>query len=431
MNNNELITRLLKQEVVPAMGCTEPAAVALATAYAANNIDEPIELITLSVSPSILKNGMGVGIPNTGLVGIDIAAALGALVAEPKKQLEILADLTDDTIEEAKLLLDRVHTQMDAEQEKVYIKAFVKSANQSSAATIRWRHNWLYEMEVDGKIILKQEMNEEAVAHLIDANQFALKDYYDYATSVSYEELLTLDLGEKINRRIAEYGLSEASGMGVGKTILQNIKDGLLGDDFHHYAMALTAAATDARMSGTNLPVIANTGSGNQGLSITLPIIAAAEKLSLSHEKLVRALALGHLVSVHIKNKIGLLSSLCGCLSASAGAACGIVLLLGGDFAKIESAIKNMIGNTTGMVCDGAKEGCSLKVATTTSAAVQAALLANMGRTISPNDGIVTDDVDETINNLAQIVNTGMQHADSTILDIMINKKNIKEANNV
>ncbi|HQB98262.1 MAG TPA: L-serine ammonia-lyase, iron-sulfur-dependent, subunit alpha, partial [Candidatus Cloacimonadota bacterium] len=230
--------------------------------------------------------------------------------------------------------------------------------------------------------------------------------------------------------RIAEYGLSENLGMSVGKMILGQIEEGLLGDDIHHFAMALTAAATDARMSGCSLPVISNTGSGNQGLSITLPIIAAAEKLKRSHETLVRALTLGHLVSVHMKYKVGLLSCLCGCLSAASGAACGIVLLLGGDYRKVEYAIKNMVGNTAGMVCDGAKEGCSLKVATNTSAAVQAALLAHMGKCISSNDGIITDNIDETIENLAEFVNSGMQNADSTILNIMINKKINREATN-
>lgn len=431
MQKFEKIIALIKHEVVPAMGCTEPAAVALAAAYAANQVEGEIEKIELFVSPSILKNGMGVGIPNTGLVGLDIAAALGAIVAEPEKELEILGDLDESQLAQGKALMDKITTKMEASSEKVYIKAIVKSKSQSATATIRCRHNFLYQLEVDGKTIFQQEIKQDENCHVAGAEEFRLKDYFEFANGVAYEELLKLDLGEKINRRISEFGLSEDSGMGVGKTILQNIKDGILGDDIHNYATALTAAATDARMSGCNLPVISNSGSGNQGLSITLPIIAASEKLGSSHEKLVRALALGHLVSIHIKNKTGLLSSICGCLSASAGAACGIVLLLGGDFQKMEYAIKNMIGNTTGMLCDGAKEGCSLKVATTTSAAVQAALLANMGRSISPNDGIVTDDLDETIDNLAKIVKTGMQNTDSTILNIMINKKNNKEANDV
>lgn len=417
------IVELLKQEVVPAMGCTEPAAVALCTAYAAARLKGEVKKIEVFVSSNILKNGMGVGIPNTGLIGLEIAAALGAVVAKPEKQLEILADLSPKQLQIAKDILPMVDIKIAATEEKVYVKAVLEDDQHIAKAIIQWRHSWLYRLELDGNILIEQYLGQENAPQLIDPSLFSLKDYYAFANEISYEELLKLDLGEKINRRIAEFGLTESLGMSVGKTILQNIRDGLLGDDIHHYAMALTAAATDARMSGCNLPVISNSGSGNQGLSITLPIIAAAEKLKSSHEILVRSLALGHLVSVHMKHKIGTLSSLCGCISASAGAACGIVMLLGGTYQQMEYAIKNMIGNTAGMVCDGAKEGCSLKVATNTSAAVQAALLAHMGRCISSNDGIITDDIDETIDNLSRFVNTGMQHADNTILDIMINKK--------
>ncbi|OQC71250.1 MAG: Serine dehydratase alpha chain [Candidatus Cloacimonetes bacterium ADurb.Bin003] len=249
-----------------------------------------------------------------------------------------------------------------------------------------------------------------------------MKDYYDFCRDTDIDKLELIDLGLILNRRIADFGLSNKSGINVGKMIMEQINSGLLGDDIHHYAMALTAAATDARMSGCNLPVISNSGSGNQGLAITLPIIAVAEKLGSNQEELIRALAMGHLVSVHIKQKIGILSCICGCLSASAGAASGIVMLLKGTYPQIEYAIKNMIADTAGMVCDGAKEGCSLKVATTTSAAVQAALLAKTGICVSSNDGIITDSIEGTIDNLAYFVNKGMQDADSTILNIMLNK---------
>lgn len=429
MFDHNLILALLKQEVVPAMGCTEPAAVALAAAYAANVIPGEVITATVKVSPAVLKNGMGVGIPGTGLIGLEIAAALGIVVAEPQKQLQVLADLNDETIARAKRMLDEgiLDIELQASADKVLIEAIVSDGTNRARAVIRWRHTWLHKLELNSEVLKYQELGDNGTDDLISAEQFKLIDYYDFVTNVSYDDLLKLDLGEKINRRIADYGLEQSSGISVGKMLMRQIEDGLLGNDMHHFAMALTAAATDARMSGCTLPVISNTGSGNQGLSITLPIIAVSEKMKSSHENTVRALALGHLVSVHIKYKVGVLSCLCGCLSAAAGAACGIVWLLGGDFQKVEYAIKNMIGNTAGMVCDGAKEGCSLKVATNTSAAVQAALLANMGKCISSNDGIIADDLDETIANLAQFVNSGMENADSTILSIMINKKNHKE----
>lgn len=422
------ILALLRQEVAPALGCTEPAAVALAAAYAASVFPGNIDQIELKLSPYILKNGMGVGIPNTGLVGLEIAVALGVVVAKPEKDLQVLADIQPHQLAKAKELAKMVDILLYPSEEKVYIEVLVKNTEHSARAIIRWRHNWLYKLELNNEVLKYQDMGVASSPQMISAEKFKLKNYYNFCCNIDYDTLLELDMGEKINFKIAEYGLTQDLGMSVGKMILEQIQQGLLGDDIHHYAMALTAAATDARMSGCNLPVISNTGSGNQGLSITLPIIAAAKKLKCSHEKLVRALAMGHLVSVHIKNKIGLLSSICGCLSASAGAACGIVLLLDGDYSKVEYAIKNMIGNTAGMVCDGAKEGCSLKVATNTSAAVQAALLANMGKCISANDGIITKDIDETIDNLAEFVNSGMHDADTTILNIMINKKNHREA---
>jgi len=424
MKDKENILVLLKQEVAPAVGCTEPAAVALAGAYAASVMEGKIISANLIVSPNILKNGMGVGIPNTNLLGLEIAFALGILVAKPEKELEVLSDLDAETIDAAQQMLaeKRIQTKMLETEEKVWIEAVIKTPKSESKAILRWRHNWLYHLEKDKKILRHQELEAENALGLISCAAYTVKDYYDFCINTDISSLEKIDLGMKINRKIADFGLSNNSGINVGKMIMEQIKSGLLGDDIHHYAMALTAAATDARMSGCNLPVISNSGSGNQGLAITLPIIAVAEKLGSNKEELIRALALGHLVSVHIKQKIGILSCICGCLSASAGAASGIVMLLKGNYSKIEYAIKNMIADTAGMVCDGAKEGCSLKVATTTSAAVQAALLAKAGICVSSNDGIITESIEGTIDNLAYFVARGMQDADSTILNIMLNK---------
>lgn len=433
MQDNEKILALLKQEVFPALGCTEPAAVALAVAHAAQALPARPQTAEVYVSPNIYKNGMGVGIPNTGLVGLTIAAALGMVIRNPEKELEVLADLSPAQIAEAKALAasSAVKIAFTAVEDKVYIECILFDGLNRSRAIIKGRHSWLEHLELNGVTILHQEIGAKGSPKLIDCNSFKLRDYYDFASKVDVTLLEQFDMGEGLNLKIAEYGLHNASGISVGKMLKEQIEAGILGDDIHHHAMVLTAAATDARMSGCNLPVIANTGSGNQGLSVTLPIIAVAQKLNRPRESMLRALAMGHLVSIHIKNKVGLLSCLCGCLSAAAGAASGIVMLLDGDFLKIEYAIKNMIGNTAGMVCDGAKEGCSLKVATNTSAAVQAAILANMDRCISSNDGIIAADLDETIENLAEFVSTGMQNADPTILSIMINKNNNKEANHV
>lgn len=426
MADKERILALLKQEVAPAMGCTEPAAVALAASYAAKLLSGKVTQAELWVSPNVLKNGMRVGIPGTELIGLEIAAALGICVANPEKNLEVLAELEAATIIEANLMLADavIKTYKKDTQDKIWIEVRLSDGVKTSLAILRWRHNWLHHLEMDGKVYAHNELDSPDVPKLISPDEFTVADYYAYCVDADESDLNSFDMGLEINRSIAEYGLSNASGISVGKMLMQQMESGLLGNDIHHYAMALTAAATDARMSGCSMPVISNSGSGNQGLSVTLPIIAIAEKQGYSKAEVLRALALGHLVSVHIKNKVGVLSSLCGCLSASSGAASGIVMLLGGKYKQIEYAIKNMIGNTAGMVCDGAKEGCSLKVATNTSAAVQAALLAVSDICVSSSDGIITDDLDETIANLAEFVAHGMDNADSTILNIMIKNNN-------
>jgi len=422
----EQILSLLKQEVTPALGCTEPAAVALACAYATRALGVPVTRVEMHLSLNVLKNGMGVGIPKTGEIGLEIAAALGAVIADPSKGLELLAEVDAQKLEKAKAMIAghavsiRAHTSSD----KVWIEACLTGASHNARAILRWRHNWLYLLEKDGEIIEKRDLDCPDAKKLVDPGRFILKDHYDFCVDVPLGDLESIDLGLVMNRSIAEYGLMQETGIAVGRNIMAQIESGILGDDMHHYAMALTAAATDARMSGCELPVISSSGSGNQGLSITLPIMAVAEKRAIPLDKLLRALALGHLVSTHIKHRVGVLSCLCGCLSAACGASCGIVYLLGGSYEQIEYAVKNMIGNTAGMVCDGAKEGCSLKVATNTSAAVQAALLAMAGICVSANDGIITRDIEKTIDNLALFVSKGMSNADSTILDIMMSKKN-------
>lgn len=439
MQDNDKILCLLRQETGVAMGCTEPAAVALACAHAASLLKEKVQRIELFLSPNILKNGMGVGIPGTGMTGLEIAAALGALIADPLAGLELLSAITPELLRSAKEMLSQgivqikliellpdeiLGSQKDRAVDKVFIQALLFTEKDRAKALIRWKHDWLYRLELNDKVLVLHEMVAPGQASPCSCQGLTIRDYYAFCQSVDFTELNTINLGNDKNLAIAKIGLEQASGISVGRTLMEQIKTGILGDDLHHYAMALTAAATDARMSGCPLPVVSNSGSGNQGLSITLPIIAVAEKRKIEADKLLRALALGHLISIHIKERIGILSCLCGCLSASAGAASGIVYLMDGSYEQVEYAIKNMIGNTAGMVCDGAKEGCSLKVATNTSAAVQAALLAMGNLCISANDGIISKDIDATIANLAELVLSGMKHADSTILNIMINKNN-------
>ncbi len=425
MTESDKMIAILRQEVTPAIGCTEPAAVALACAYAARTLGESVKKAEVLVSANILKNGMGVGIPHTVQIGLEIAAAFGIYLCDTARDLELFSALKPEHIAQANALIASgdLCIKLADTKEKVWIEARVTGTGNTAAAIIRWRHNWLYQLQFNGQVIEHNEINDAGIKPYVNIDHLSIRDIYAFCDTVDANALKNLELGLTINRRIAGYGLEQKRGIGVGKTIMIQMENGLIGNDIHHYAMALTAAATDARMSGCTLPVISNSGSGNQGLSLTLPIIAVAEKSNSDEEKLIRALALGHLISIHIKSRIGILSCLCGCLSAASAAAGGIVYLLGGNLEQVIYAIKNMIGNTAGMVCDGAKEGCSLKVATNTSAAVQAALLALNEVCISSKDGIITDDIEETINNLAELVYGGMSETDLTILQIMMKKR--------
>ncbi|WP_102401050.1 serine dehydratase subunit alpha family protein [Haloimpatiens massiliensis] len=420
---------ILKSEVVPALGCTEPIAVALAAAKAKEALNSYPELIKVFVSDNILKNGMGVGIPGTGMTGLDIAAALGAIGGNPNVELEVLKDITKQNIEDAKDMLKggKVSVNTKAVPNKLYIEVQCVSEKNISKAIIKDKHNNLVLVQLNEEILFQVEDEEEAEVSIDkDKNKehcikLSVEDIYDFAINSPLEDIEFILEGAKMNRKIAEEGL-KGYGLNVGKTIIDNIKKGVLSDDIQNYAMALTAAASDARMAGCMYPVMSNSGSGNQGLTVMLPVVAVAEKLNVSSEKLARALVLSNLVAIHIKTYLGRLSALCGCVVASAGASCGITYLLGGQLKEINYSIKNMVGNISGMICDGAKTGCALKVSTGVSAAVQSSLLAMNNIVISEKEGIIEKDVEKTIRNIAQIGREGMLQTDKLILNIMTHK---------
>ncbi|WP_138202934.1 serine dehydratase subunit alpha family protein [Haloimpatiens lingqiaonensis] len=420
---------ILKSEVVPALGCTEPIAVALAAAKAKEALNSCTEFIKVFVSDNILKNGMGVGIPGTGMTGLDIAAALGAIGGNPNVELEVLKDITKQNIEDAKEMLKggRVSVNTKDVPNKLYIEVQCVSGKNISKAIIKDKHNNLVLVQLNEDILFQVEDEEEAEVSIDnDKNKehcvkLSVEDIYDFAINCPFEDIEFILEGAKMNRKIAEEGL-KGYGLNVGKTIIDNIKKGVLSDDIQNYAMALTAAASDARMAGCMYPVMSNSGSGNQGLTVMLPVVAVAEKLNASSEKLARALVLSNLIAIHIKTYLGRLSALCGCVVASAGASCGITYLLGGQLKEINYSIKNMVGNISGMICDGAKTGCALKVSTGVSAAVQSSLLAMNNIVISEKEGIIEKDVEKTIKNIAQIGREGMLQTDKLILNIMTHK---------
>ena len=443
--NQELI-RVLHREVKPALGCTEPIAVALAVAKAVEIIQDNCRSlcpegwrmtadlhIDVSVSGNILKNGMGVGIPGTGMVGLPIAAALGAVCGDASRNLEVLSGLSAAAVRRAKELVagKAVRICVAPTERLLYVKATVSVGDHARAsaevdphayAIIEDDHDRIVETSFADRILMSSESGAAASERVAGEDDgLTVKEILDFAESVPFADIAFILEDRTLNLALAREGLEGDYGMRVGKTIRENQQE-VFGDDFMSYAMGLTAAASDARMAGSTLPAMSNSGSGNQGITVSMPVIAYALKYGVDDERLARALILSNLVAIHIKHYLGKLSALCGCVVASTGSACGIVWLQGGAYEAVCAAIKNMAGNITGMVCDGAKVGCAMKVASGVSCAVQSAVLALRGICIPSTDGIIDDDIEKTIRNIGAIGSAGMKNVDRMILDIMLCK---------
>ena len=431
------IIGLIRKEVKPALGCTEPIAVALAVAKSMEVMENAFTdnhwrtegnyALRIEVSGNILKNGMGVGIPGTGMVGLHIAAALGAVCGKSRYGLEVLNDLTDETVAQAKSIVESglVTIGLAETELKLYVRAFVEYNGHSAYAVIENDHDNISETGVDGSVLLINEKGKSTECieqkSTLDYN-LTVKEILEFASTVAYEDISFILESRTLNLALAQEGMKGGYGLRVGYAISLDANKEVFGGDFLSYAMALTAAASDARMAGCTLAAMSNSGSGNQGITVTMPVIAYSIRYGTDDEQLARALVLSHLIAIHIKGYLGKLSALCGCVIASTGAACGLVYLRGGDYNQICAAIKNMIGNITGMVCDGAKVGCAMKVASGVSSALQSAVLAREGICISEHDGIIEKDIEKTIQNLGRIGSIGMQHTDNMILDIMVCK---------
>lgn len=429
MHSNSTFISILKAEVVPALGCTEPIAVALAVAKARETLGQTPATIKLFLSPNIFKNGMGVGIPGTGMIGLHIAAALGAIYGKSDNGLELLTGITDNVADEAKAIVDnnKVSIEIREGSEKLYIEAIcTNSDGEWAKAVIAEKHSNIILVEKNGEVIERNqnqnENNNVEDGSLKDKVSLTIEGIFNFIARVPFADIKFILTTVDYNDAIAQEGLSKVYGLSVGRTLKGYIEKGILSDDLMNNAMCLTAAASDARMSGSTLPVMSNSGSGNQGITATLPVYSVAKGLKTDMETLARALALSHLVVIHIKNYLGRLSALCGCAVAATGAGCGITYLMGGGLKETIYTIKNMVGNITGMVCDGAKEGCALKVSTGVSAAVQSALLALDGIVISSSDGIIDEDIEKTIQNFGRVGSEGMNQADKLLLDIMVSK---------
>lgn len=421
----EQIISLIHKEVVPAIGCTEPMAVALCVAKASETLGQKPEQITVLLSPNILKNAMGVGIPGTGMIGLPIAVALGALIGKSENGLEVLCDTTPEAVEEGKKFLEenRIKIKLkDKNVDKLYIEATCSANGSTVVAVIAGRHDNIVYLAKDERILLDARdeiQNEENWSPL----KLTLREVYDFAISTPLEELKFINEARELNEKASEEALKGNYGHNLGKILSRPLGRGIMGESMFSHMLSATSSACDARMAGAMIPVMSNSGSGNQGIAATMPIVVFAEENHNTDEELTRALILSHLTAIYIKQSLGRLSALCGCVVASTGSSCGLTYLMGGNFEQISYSVKNMIANLAGMVCDGAKPSCALKVSSGVSTAVLSAMLAVQNQYVTSAEGLIEDDVDSCIYNLTRLASEGMDDTDRMVLDIMTHKK--------
>lgn len=422
----ESIISLVKREVVPAVGCTEPAAVALCVARATELLGTLPEEINLSLSGNIIKNAMGVGIPGTGMIGLPIAVALGALVGKSEYGLEVLKDTDAEAVEKGKKFIaeGRINVSHAADApSNLHIDVTVIAGNDSARAIISRAHTNFILLEKNAETIFREEPVEAAGTQSSSEKdiQLNLATVWEFATESPLEEIDFILQARDLNKAASKCALDGTYGHSLGKTMRYH-GTSLFGDTPLAHMISTTSAACDARMGGAPIAVMSNSGSGNQGITATMPVVTFAEDNGASEEQLTRALMISHLTSIYIKQSLGRLSALCGCVVASTGSASGLVYLMGGGYEQVCAAVKNMVANLTGMICDGAKPSCAMKISSGVSTALVSAMLAMNGECVSSAEGIVCDDVDQTVRNLTAIGRDAMTVTDKFVLDIMTSK---------
>ena len=420
----EQIVALINREVVPAIGCTEPIAVALCVAKATEILGTEPERIVARLSANILKNAMGVGIPGTGMIGLPIAIALGALIGKSAYRLEVLRDVDAEAVARGKRYVDEKRITIGLKEgieEKLYIEIEAAAGDHTAVAVIAGGHtNFVFEAR-DGQSQLDRR-GASAGEEEQNGPALSLRRVYDFAMTTPLDELRFILETRRLNKAAAEQSFKGDYGHCLGKTLRHDRELKVLGDSVFLRMLSYTSAACDARMAGAMIPVMSNSGSGNQGIAATLPVVVYAEETHASEEQMIRALTLSHLTVIYIKQSLGRLSALCGCVVAATGSSCGITYLMGGGYEAVSFAVKNMIANLTGMMCDGVKPSCSLKLMTGVSTAVLSAMLAMENHSVSSVEGIIDDDVDKSIRNLTLIGRDGMNETDHLILKIMTSK---------
>lgn len=420
------LLQVLKNEVTPALGCTEPVAVGLAVAEAYRVIGGNVKEVKIKTSPNIYKNGMGVGIPGTSEKGLVFASALAITCGDSTLGLEVFSKVDDQSAADAAELVKEGIISVDVELEEgnFYIRAEVITDKGTGLCVIRDKHTNIVLVKANDEVILEKEETAKlkSGSSYGKLNEYTLQDIRHFVENVDFEDIKFMLDGVKMNMEIAQVGLKEKSGSGLGAALQNLLKDNLLHDDEITNARILTSAACDARMSGINMPVMSSAGSGNHGITAIIPPTVVCESVGCDEDKLARTLAFSHLTTSYIKVYTGRLSAVCGCaIAAGIGASASIAWVLGGTNEQIGGAINNMVASLAGMVCDGAKGGCAFKLSTASSEAIIQAKLALAGVVVSEFDGIVGKEAEATIRNLGRFCNDGMSAADSNIIDIMVN----------
>jgi L-cysteine desulfidase len=418
---------LLRRKVVPALGCTEPIAVALAAARCRALTGEMPERLQVWVSGNLYKNGMGVGVPGTGQVGLPIAAAIGAVAGDATAGLEVLKAVHPADVEAATALRPFTTVAIRDVDDPLYAEVLAEGAGHTARVVICGGHTNVVRAEIDGVVVFEAAAGGSSGA-APTLPEMTLRRLFAFASEVPFEAIAFMGEAARLNIALSDEGLAGSYGLKIGATLTRQIKRGLLADDLMSLAMRLSSAASDARMDGAMLPAMSNSGSGNQGISATMPVVAAARLLAVDDERLVRAVAFSHLVAIYIKTQQNALSALCAASTAAMGAGAAITWLLGGDFVAIENCIHNMVGDVSGIICDGAKTSCSMKVSTSAAAAVKAAMLAADHVRVSASEGIVAETADQTIANLGLLSRQGMLETDRQIIRIMLDKEDARHA---
>lgn len=418
------IIALMNREIVPAIGCTEPIAVSLCTARAAEVLGRRPERISVLLSANMLKNAMGVGIPGTGMIGLPIAVALGALVGRSEYRLEVLRDVTPEAVGRGARYIDEKRVCISLKEdiaEKLYIEVEASAGERRAVAVIAGGHTAFVYLERDGEVLLDKRTASVAEEEAGEV-PLTLRRVWDFAMTAPLDELRFILETRRVNKAAAERAFAGEFGHCVGRTLRCERERRVMGDSIFSRILSYTSAACDARMAGAMIPVMSNSGSGNQGIAATLPVVVYADETAADEEHTIRALVLSHLTVIYIKQSLGRLSALCGCVVAATGSSCGITYLMGGAYEQVAAAVKNMIANLTGMICDGAKPSCSMKLTSGVSTAVLSAMMAMDGHCVTPVEGIIEEDVDKCIRNLTAIGRDGMNETDRLVLGIMTHK---------